>query len=72
MTREELHELVDIVMDAREKGFEMNLLIYGDTSDVNVYYINNVFDSILDIWASDYNDFSDFTQAVKDYIKNLG
>lgn len=68
MTREELHELVDIVMDAREKlNREIKLEIldniyFWDHSSINLKWIN----------SSDYPTFSDFTQAVKGYIKSLG
>lgn len=63
MTREELHELVDIVMDAREKH---RIQIHIAASWVNV------FGKGIDIYNYDYPTFSDFTQAVKDYIKSLG
>lgn len=66
MTREELHELVEIVMDAREsynKVLTITTLTYGG---VIVGLFNDVFCS------HDYPTFSDFTQAVKDYIKSLG
>lgn len=68
MAREELHELVDIVMDAREKlNREIKLEIldniyFWDHSSINLKWIN----------SHDYPTFSDFTQAVKDYIKSLG
>jgi len=61
MTRPELHALVDIVMDAREIGIEINI-------DIR---------SVIEVWgmhmyiSSDYPTFSDFTQAVKEYIKTL-
>lgn len=64
MTIEELHELVDIVMDAMERGIYISLINYN--TDVNIY-VNN-----FDEWSSDYLTFYDFTQAVKDYIKSLG
>lgn len=62
MTREELHELVDIVMDAREKGIEADIsgnikVIFKPGYDQIQYY--------------DYPTFSDFTQAVKDHVKSL-
>ena len=66
MTRHELHTLVDIVMDAREsynKVLTITTLAYGG---VLVGLFNDVFCS------HDYPTFSDFTQAVKDYIKSLG
>lgn len=68
MTREELHELVDIVMDAREKGIPLGIINLVD--DANIYHIGAGLD--FDIWLSDYPTFSDFTQAVKGYIKSLG
>lgn len=63
MTSPELHELVDIVMDARERGIAIALINFN--VDVNIYV--NDFDE----WSSDYPTFSDFTQAVKEYIKRL-
>lgn len=66
MTREELHELVDIVMDARKKtGFDLELQI-----DNYCYFIN--CNSSFDLNSRNFKTFSDFTQAVKDYIKSLG
>lgn len=67
MTSPELHALVDIVMDAREKGIKIVLLIYPN--HVNAYDFNKVLD--FDTFSSDYPTFSDFTQAVKEYIKTL-
>lgn len=65
MTRPELHALVDIVMDAKEKypkheiylHIEYNCLFYH----VNYKYLSNY----------NFETFSDFTQAVKEYIKTL-
>lgn len=64
MTREELHGLVDLVMDARAKyGSDIQLTIaYG----IKFYHIG-----YEDISLEHYNQFSDFTQAVKDYINTL-
>jgi len=67
MTRPELHELVDIVMDAREKGIPLNIL--GIFINPNIYNSENIPE--FDIWLSEFETFSDFTQAVKEYIKTL-
>lgn len=64
MTREELHELVDIVMDAREEGIMAEIDVRKNSVRAWVYI--HFIDSL------DYPTFSDFTQAVKDYIKSLG
>lgn len=63
MTRPELHALVDIVMDAREKGHNLHLKISGEA---NVYLSEH-----FDLWSSLYPTFSDFTKAVQEYIKTL-
>lgn len=65
MTREELHELVDIVMDAREKGHSLRLEIGAD-----IYFWHIKGEYYFDVDYK-YPTFSDFTQAVKDYIKSL-
>lgn len=67
MTRPELHALVDIVMDARERGIMIAFINFND--DVNIYDLKNVIES--DMWLSGFDTFSDFTQAVKEYIKTL-
>ena len=67
MTRPELHALVDIVMDARDKGIALPFINFYE--DVNIYYNSSICE--FDIWLSDYPAFSDFTQAVKEYIKTL-
>lgn len=67
MTRPELHELVDIVMDAREIGIALSLINFNE--DANIYDRDAVL--AFDEWSSDYHTFSDFTQAVKEYIKTL-
>lgn len=67
MTREELHELVDIVMDARERGIKIDMTITDIISigtDGEPYRFNS--------FKFMYPTFSDFTQAVKEYIKSLG
>lgn len=67
MTREELHELVDIVMDARDRGnnnFQMDL-----SNFISIWHFFN--SKYWFIKSDDYPTFSDFTQAVKDYIKSL-
>lgn len=66
MTREELHELVDIVMDAREKT-EVELVLRIAENISLIHYSKHHYDDSLN-----YPTFSDFTQAVKDYIKSLG
>lgn len=66
MTREELHELVDIVMDAREKGYDLEIQIDDEVTLVD--WCNNYPHYI---YSSGFNSFSDFTQAVKEYIKTL-
>ena len=67
MTRPELHALVDIVMDARERGIALSLINFNE--DANIYDRDAVL--TFDEWSSDYPTFSDFTQAVKEYIKTL-
>lgn len=65
MTRADLHALVDIVMDAREKtGFDLELQI-----DKYCYFIN--CNTSFDLNSRYYPTFSDFTQAVKEYVKTL-
>jgi hypothetical protein len=65
MTRQELHALVDIVMDARDRMPVKRLWITIDT-DVSFYDMDGrIFRSNL------FDTFSDFTQAVKEYIKTL-
>lgn len=71
MTRPELHALVDIVMDARERmsneNFRLNIL-----TDRIVFMRFDKY-HILDYCIIDYNypRFSDFTKAVQEYIKTL-
>jgi len=67
MTRPELHALADIVMDAREKGIPLAFINFNE--DVNIYDRDRIFE--FEIWLSDYPTFSDFTQAVNEYIKTL-
>ena len=62
MTRPELHALADIVMDAREIGININLFIMDA---VYVFIGDNEF------LSTKFETFSDFTQAVKEYIKTL-
>lgn len=68
MTREELHELLDIVMDAREKT-KRDLEIQIDDDFTFIDWSNGFPQYIYD---TNYPTFSDFTQAVKDYIKSFG
>jgi len=68
MTREELHELVDIVMDARENTNRDLEIQIGQ----NVTIINWNFFRPHHLYSESYCELSDFTQAVKDYIKSLG
>ena len=66
MTRPELHALVDIVMDARERtdrDLELVICKYA-------FFIDNC-DADFFLRSHDYPTFSDFTQAVKEYIKTL-
>jgi len=65
MTRPELHALVDIVMDAREKYPNYEFYLHVEYN-IQFYHVNYKY-------LSDYNypTFSDFTQAVKEYIKTL-
>lgn len=80
MTREELHELVDIVMDARDKWRYEDFGLFISSQEtvktkVNfVHLISPIYaDNIVKRFrCDDYHTFSDFTQAVKDYIKSLG
>ena len=66
MTRPELHALVDIVMDARERGKEIEIRIDSDATMVD--WGNH---HPYHIYSSGFDTFSDFTQAVKEYIKTL-
>lgn len=64
MTRQELHALVDIVMDAREKG------IFIKGLEIRHHYVRfNKINDTIDSW--NYPTFSDFTKAVQEYIKTL-
>lgn len=62
MTSPELHALVDIVMDARERGTEIEM---GGNMTVDFPNQEHIFQNYQ------YPTFSDFTQAVKEYIKTL-
>ena len=66
MTRPELHALVDIVMDARDKGIELEIRI-----SENIIFIDWKFPNPHHIYLSLFDTFPDFTQAVKEYIKTL-
>lgn len=67
MTRPELHALVDIVIDAREKhNREIKLEIFD-----NIHFWDHSSVDLVWIDSWDYPTFSDFTQAVKEYIKTL-
>jgi len=63
MTRPELHALADIVMDAREKHGNSIQLVIGRS--IEFYHIGKKY------IVNNYKTFSDFTQAVKEYIKTL-
>lgn len=65
MTRPEIHALVDIVMDARERLPRKKLWIDINTN-VLFYDMNE-----KSISSSDFRKFSDFTKAVQEYIKTL-
>jgi len=65
MTRPELHALVDIVMDARERMPNEDIWLDINT-DIKVYHVCSKVFSL-----GCYPTFSDFTQAVKEYIKTL-
>jgi len=67
MTRPELHALVDIVMDARERGIRLSFINFNN--DFNIYDMDRIFS--FDISSSDYPTFSDFTKAVQEYIETL-
>ena len=75
MTRPELHELVDIVMDARERTKADLKIRISDGIDLfhyeKYYYItsNNYYTFIT---SNNYYTFPDFIQAVKEYIEGLG
>ena len=71
MTRTELHELVDIVMDARERGYDVGLII-NDTYNFFHYTLPPTYHIVYDIFDNQYAESSDFTQAVKEYIHGLG
>jgi len=64
MTREELHELVDIVMDAISRGVEIGLSIRSNNK-VSVRGWFKTYNS------ERYPTFTDFTKAVQGYIKTL-
>jgi len=64
MTRTELHELVDIVMDARERTDRNMHLLFK--KNLVFFYTGYRY-----IHSEDYFKFSDFTQAVKEYIDGL-
>lgn len=70
MTRPELHALVDIVMDARERT-KKDLKIEFDRN-AKLWHFGSVREGVLKaLFSYDYPTFSDFTQAVKEYIKTL-
>lgn len=69
MTKEELHELVDVVIYAMEEGILNGY--YGLSISYNGINFYNYGSDIIDIYAHDYPTFSDFTQAVKEYIQTL-
>lgn len=62
MTRPELHELVDIVMDARERT--------GKSINIDIGRVIKVWYNYMYI-SDDYPTLSDFTKAVQEYIKTL-
>lgn len=67
MTRTELHELVDIVMDARERtGINLTFSI-----DDHIRFTDWSSKNGLILYVSDCDSLSDFTQAVNKYIKTL-
>jgi hypothetical protein len=66
MTRPELHALVDIVMDARERMNDLEIQIDDEVTLIDWQPLGMVH-----MYSSHYPTFSDFTQAVKEYIKTL-
>lgn len=66
MTRPELHALVDIVRDAFDKGLDLELRICD-----NIALVDWGNHHPHHIYSSGFDTFSDFTQAVKEYIKTL-
>ena len=69
MTRPELHALVDIVMDARERtGEDLQICI---KKNLDFWHHGTDCMVIINLWQQNYPTFSDFTQAVKGYIKTL-
>ena len=75
MTRPELHALVDIVMDARERmpNIILILTVNINSNDVELchFYYKTGLPISKKIDTSYYPTFSDFTQAVQEYIKTL-
>lgn len=79
MTRPELHALVDIVMDARERWQYEDFGLFISSQEtvktkVNfVHLISPIYadNKVKRFRCDDYPTFSDFTKAVKDYIKTL-
>mgnify|MGYP003420342811 FL=1 len=71
MTRPELHALVDIVMDARERtiSHRNTFTLSFNARGINFYDFNQ--ENTIDIYRDNFDTFSDFTQAVKEYIKTL-
>jgi len=71
MTRPELHALVDIVMDARERtiSHRNTFTLVFNARGINFYDFNQ--ENTIDIYRDEFDTFSDFTQAVKEYIKTL-
>jgi len=65
MTRPELHALVDIVMDARDRT-KQNIELY--ISDQIELWHNQL---TVSIYLEEIHTFSDFTKAVQEYIKTL-
>jgi len=73
MTRPELHALVDIVMDAMERLIDKRFILTIGSDSIefcHVYYISRIYTSKR-IDSHNYPTFSDFTQAVQEYIKTL-
>jgi hypothetical protein len=71
MTRPELHALVDIVMDARERtiSHRNTFTLAFNARGINFYDFFQ--DNTIDIYRDEFDTFSDFTQAVQEYIKTL-
>lgn len=71
MTRPELHALADIVMDARERtiSHRNTFTLVFNARGINFYDFNQ--ENTIDIYRDEFDTFSDFTQAVKEYIKTL-